>query len=148
MGLSIHLTRWTNWGNFSRKKTIGQFFDAKILIRGNYPKKGRIQVLDTGILVRLPMSKTIRHRLSITESGYCRQVKKCRGKSYLRGQRIQGYLRMVTYLLSRSESCLGLKEQREAQWTISQVRGKGRRDVLVCTWPQKSTVIPGVSKKT
>lgn len=54
---------------------------------------------------------------------------------------------MMTYLLSRSESCLGLKEQRKAQWTISQVCGKGRRDVLVCTWPQKSTVILGVSKK-
>lgn len=37
------------------------------MIRGNYPKKGRIQVLDTGILVRLPMSKTIRYRLAITE---------------------------------------------------------------------------------
>lgn len=49
---------------------MDSFFDAKILIRGNYPKKGRIQVLDTGILVRLPMSKTIRYRLAITESGY------------------------------------------------------------------------------
>lgn len=86
MELFIHLTRWTNWGNFSRKKTIGQFFVTKILIRKNDREKGRIQVLHTGIRVRLPMSKIIRYILAITESDACRQMKSCQGKSYLGGK--------------------------------------------------------------
>lgn len=50
-------------------------------------------------------------------------MKNCQGKSYLRGKiKNSGILKDGD--VTRSESCLGLKEQRKAQRSINQVSGK------------------------
>lgn len=53
--LFMHLTRWANWGDFSQQQTIWQFFKIRFWSREIILKKGRVQVLNPGILVRWSM---------------------------------------------------------------------------------------------